>query len=421
MQTLNCYLVGGAVRDKLLGLTVKDRDWVVVGSDTNKMLALGFKQVGADFPVFLHPETSEEYALARTERKSGKGYQGFECNSSETVTLEEDLLRRDLTVNAIAEDIHGALIDPYHGAKDLQNRVLRHVSPAFSEDPLRVLRLARFAARFSALGFKIAEETLQLCRQISHSGELTHLSPERVWQETQTALTTNSPEVYFKVLSEVGALEILFPEIAKLFGVPQPEKYHPEIDCGVHALMSLAQATLISTQPSVRFAALIHDLGKALTPAREWPRHFGHEKTGLKPITALCRRIKAPKDFKDLALLCCEFHTHIHRAEELRADTALKVLKRCDAFRRPQRFEQILQVSTADARGRTGFEDSPYPQANLFRRYLQAATEVDVKSLVQQGFKGAELGEKIDLSRTALIKQLKKDAATESTQEQETK
>lgn len=419
MQTLNCYLVGGAVRDKLLGLTVKDRDWVVVGSDTNKMLALGFKQVGADFPVFLHPETSEEYALARTERKSGKGYQGFECNSSETVTLEEDLLRRDLTVNAIAEDIHGALIDPYHGAKDLQNKVLRHVSPAFSEDPLRVLRLARFAARFAALGFKIAEETLQLCRQISHSGELTHLSPERVWQETQTALTTNSPEVYFEVLSEVGALEILFPEIAKLFGVPQPEKYHPEIDCGVHALMSLAQATLISTQPSVRFAALIHDLGKALTPAREWPRHFGHEKTGLKPITALCRRIKAPKDFKDLALLCCEFHTHIHRAEELRADTALKVLKRCDAFRRPQRFEQILQVSTADARGRTGFEDSPYPQAHLFRRYLQAATEVDVKSLVQQGFKGAELGEQIDLSRTALIKQLKKDTLTES--EQETK
>lgn len=419
MQTLNCYLVGGAVRDKLLGLTVKDRDWVVVGSDTNKMLALGFKQVGADFPVFLHPETSEEYALARTERKSGKGYQGFECNSSETVTLEEDLLRRDLTVNAIAEDIHGALIDPYHGAKDLQNKVLRHVSPAFSEDPLRVLRLARFAARFAALGFKIAEETLQLCRQISHSGELTHLSPERVWQETQTALTTNSPEVYFEVLSEVGALEILFPEIAKLFGVPQPEKYHPEIDCGVHALMSLAQATLISTQPSVRFAALIHDLGKALTPAREWPRHFGHEKTGLKPITALCRRIKAPKDFKDLALLCCEFHTHIHRAEELRADTALKVLKRCDAFRRPQRFEQILQVSTADARGRTGFEDSPYPQAHLFRRYLQAATEVDVKSLVQQGFKGAELGEQIDLSRTALIKQLKKDTLKES--EQETK
>jgi tRNA nucleotidyltransferase (CCA-adding enzyme) len=419
MQTLNCYLVGGAVRDKLLGLTVKDRDWVVVGSDTNKMLALGFKQVGADFPVFLHPETSEEYALARTERKSGKGYQGFECNSSETVTLEEDLLRRDLTVNAIAEDIHGALIDPYHGAKDLQNKVLRHVSPAFSEDPLRVLRLARFAARFAALGFKIAEETLQLCRQISHSGELTHLSPERVWQETQTALTTNSPEVYFEVLSEVGALEILFPEIAKLFGVPQPEKYHPEIDCGVHALMSLAQATLISTQPRVRFAALIHDLGKALTPAREWPRHFGHEKTGLKPITALCRRIKAPKDFKDLALLCCEFHTHIHRAEELRADTALKVLKRCDAFRRPQRFEQILQVSTADARGRTGFEDSPYPQAHLFRRYLQAATEVDVKSLVQQGFKGAELGEQIDLSRTALIKQLKKDTLKES--EQETK
>ena len=383
------------------------------------MLALGFKQVGADFPVFLHPETSEEYALARTERKSGKGYQGFECNSSETVTLEEDLLRRDLTVNAIAEDIHGALIDPYHGAKDLQNKVLRHVSPAFSEDPLRVLRLARFAARFAALGFNIAEETLQLCRQISHSGELTHLSPERVWQETQTALTTNSPEVYFEVLSEVGALEILFPEIAKLFGVPQPEKYHPEIDCGVHALMSLAQATLISTQPSVRFAALIHDLGKALTPAREWPRHFGHEKTGLKPITALCRRIKAPKDFKDLALLCCEFHTHIHRAEELRADTALKVLKRCDAFRRPQRFEQILQVSTADARGRTGFEDSPYPQAHLFRRYLQAATEVDVKSLVQQGFKGAELGEQIDLSRTALIKQLKKDTLKES--EQETK
>ena len=413
MQTLNYYLVGGAVRDKLLGLTVKDRDWVVVGSDTDKMLALGFKQVGADFPVFLHPETSEEYALARTERKSGQGYQGFECNSAETVTLEEDLLRRDLTVNAIAEDIHGKLIDPYNGVTDLKNRTLRHVSPAFSEDPLRVLRVARFAARFSSLGFHVAEETQQLCKDISSSGELTHLSPERVWQETQSALSTGSPEVYFKVLSEVGALEVLFPEIAMLFGVPQPEKYHPEIDCGVHALMSLTQASKLSEQTKVRFAALIHDLGKALSPPREWPRHFGHEKSGLKPITALCRRVKAPKDHKDLALLCCEFHTHIHRAYELRADTALKVLKRCDAFRRPERFEQILQVSTADARGRTGFEDSPYPQADLFRRYLQAATKVDVKTLVQQGFKGAELGEQIDLSRTALIKQVKKQTKKE--------
>jgi len=413
MQSLNYFLVGGAVRDKLLDIPVKDRDWVVVGSHPEKMLKLGFKQVGADFPVFLHPQTSEEYALARTERKSGQGYQGFQCNSADTVTLEEDLLRRDLTINAIAEDIHGKVIDPYGGKEDIENRVLRHVSSAFSEDPLRVLRLARFAARFSHLGFHIAKETQALCHDIAASGELSHLTPERVWQETELALRTKSPDIYFKTLLETGALDILFPELAKLFGIPQPEKYHPEIDCGIHALLSLAQASAISEQASTRFAALVHDLGKGLTAKSEWPRHYGHEKSGLKPITALCRRLKAPKEFKELALLCCEFHTHIHRAEELKAETALKVLKRCDAFRRPERFEQILQVSTADARGRTGFENTPYPQADLFRHYFEVSKTVQIQPLVKQGFKGAELGAQIDTERTVLIQKVKKERQKE--------
>lgn len=407
MTKLNYYLVGGAVRDQLLGLEIKDRDWVVVGATPARMLELGYKQVGADFPVFLHPETSEEYALARTERKTGSGYQGFECNSDASVTLEEDLQRRDLTINAMALDPQGKLIDPYGGKNDLDARILRHVSPAFSEDPLRVLRLARFAARFAASGFHIATETKALCAQIRQSGELEHLTSERVWQETQTALAEASPEVYFEVLQEVGALEVLFPELHRLFGVPQPEQYHPEIDCGIHAIMSLQQACRLSSDTEIRFAALVHDLGKALTPPDNWPRHHGHELKGVKPIKALCKRLTAPKRYMELACLVSEFHTHIHRASELRPDTVLKVLKRCDAFRKPARFEQILLTSMADARGRTGFEDNDYPQAELFRAYLEAALKVNAKALVEQGLQAKALGDAIDLQRREEIEKIK--------------
>lgn len=406
MTSLNYYLVGGAVRDQLLGLEVKDRDWVVVGASPFQMLALGYKQVGADFPVFLHPESAEEYALARTERKTGTGYQGFECNSDAGVTLEEDLLRRDLTINAMALDPQGMLIDPYGGKQDLDARILRHVSPAFAEDPLRVLRLARFAARFAKSGFRIADETKALCKKIRESGELAHLKAERVWQETQRALSEDSPEVYFQVLREVDALAILFPELDRLFGIPQPEQHHPEIDCGVHAMLSLQQACRLTKDTEVRFAALIHDLGKGLTPANVWPRHHGHELKGVAPIKALCKRLMAPKRFTELACLVSEFHTHIHRAEELRAKTALKVLKRCDAFRKPDRFEQILLTSMADARGRTGFENADYPQAERFRAYLKAANSVNPKALIDQGLRAQELGQAIDQLRQDAISKI---------------
>ena len=406
IDSLNSFLVGGAVRDKLLGLEVKDRDWVVVGSTPEQMIQLGFKAVGADFPVFLHPDTSEEYALARTERKIGSGYQGFSCDSSSGITLEEDLLRRDLTINAMAETKNGELIDPYGGKQDLHNKLLKHVSPAFSEDPLRVLRLARFAARFKSYGFTVADETIHLCIKIRQSGELSHLKAERVWQETQRALSEPHPELYFEILRKIDALAILFPELDRLFGVPQPEQHHPEIDCGVHALLSLTQACLISADPEVRFAALIHDLGKGLTAETEWPKHHGHEKQGVKLVNRLCERLNTPKSFRDLARLTSEFHTHIHRAESLRATTVLKVLKSCDAFRKPQRFEKLLLASEADAKGRTGFEQTAYPQADLFRNCLEAAKSVNPKPFVEQGLRAEALGQAIDRARVAAIKKI---------------
>lgn len=408
------FIVGGAVRDQLLGIPLKDRDWVVVGSNPEQMIAAGFQQVGADFPVFLHPDTKEEYALARTERKSGRGYLGFTCDAGEHVTLEQDLERRDLTINAMAMSAQGELIDPYNGKHDLDDRILRHVSPAFSEDPLRILRVARFAARFSDQGFSVAPETMTLMREIVKGGELLDISPERIWQETERALSEKQPRTYFEVLRECGALEALFPELEALFGVPQPEKFHPEIDCGEHALLSLERACEQSPSSTVRFAALIHDLGKALTPKSAWPSHHGHEKSGLKPIKALCKRLRVSNKDQKLALLSSEFHTHIHRAFELRAETVLKVLKSCDALRQPDVFEDILNVCIADARGRTGFETIDYPQADYFREALSLSKYSKVKPIVEEQqrtlalegekLQGKALGEAIDQARVILLR-----------------
>ena len=411
---MEVYLVGGAVRDQLLGLKVKDRDWVVVGASPKEMIKLNYAQVGADFPVFLHPDTKEEYALARTERKKGNGYQGFECHTSSEVSLEDDLLRRDLTINAMAMSADQKIIDPFNGQADITTKTLRHVSKAFSEDPLRILRVARFAARFETLGFSIAVETLQLMQTMEANGETKYLVAERVWQETERALSENSAWVYFQTLRDIGSLSRLFPEIDALFGVPQPPKYHPEIDCGVHALMSLQQACKLSKEPDVRFASLVHDLGKALSPKDNLPHHYGHEKKGIKPIKQLCQRLKVPNHYKALALLVSEFHTHVHKAKELKSTTILKVLKKCDAFRRPERFEKILLCCEADARGRTGFEENEYPQANLFLQALNHSKPVNAKLLSQKGMitsdtNGKEIGALIDIERAARIKQRLKE------------
>ncbi len=383
---MKTYLVGGAVRDKLLGFSNSasgsDRDYVVVGGSVAEMLASGYQQVGRDFPVFLHPQTKAEYALARTERKTGPGYTGFAFNASASVTLEEDLLRRDLTINAIAEDEQGNLIDPYFGRADLEQRVLRHVSPAFSEDPLRVLRVARFAARFAHLGFRVADETLALMTRMSASGELDHLVAERVWQEMDKALQERSPVVFFRTLRACGALTAILPEVDALFGVPQPERYHPEVDTGVHVMMCLEQATRLSPDPVVRFATLVHDLGKAVTPQGNWPHHYGHEKLGLTPLKRLCDRLRVPNKYAAIARLASEYHTHCHRIAELRPDTTLRLLEALDAFRRPEQMQQFLLVCEADARGRPGFEDMAYPQAERLRQALQAALSIDIKTLL---------------------------------------
>jgi tRNA nucleotidyltransferase (CCA-adding enzyme) len=401
------YLVGGAVRDKLLNLPVIDQDWVVIGGTPEALIAKGFKQVGADFPVFLHPQSKEEYALARQERKSGAGYKGFDCIFSPDVTLEEDLSRRDLTINAMAQDEAGNIIDPYNGQQDLANKRLRHVSAAFVEDPLRVLRVARFAARFHHLGFTIAPKTLSLMAKIVRAGELNNLVAERIWQETARALGERSPEIYFSALHECGALKIIFPELAKLSGVPQPAAYHPEIDTWVHSLMVLQVATQLSDDIDVRFAALIHDLGKGLTPKKDWPRHIAHETKGLIPIENLCDRIKTPRDTKELALLACEFHTHVHQVARLKNQTLLKFFNRADGQRKPERFLKLLLVCEADARGRTGFTETPYPQRHYLTQVLQVLRALDTKSLVAQGFQGAKLGEEIQKKRLSLIAETK--------------
>ncbi|WP_326480858.1 multifunctional CCA addition/repair protein [Testudinibacter sp. TR-2022] len=404
---LEIYLVGGAVRDQLLGLEVKDRDWVVVGSTPQHMLAQGYRQVGQDFPVFLHPQTQEEYALARTERKCGHGYQGFAVDFTPDISLEQDLLRRDLTINAIAQRLDGELIDPYHGLQDLQNRTLRHVSAAFAEDPLRVLRVARFHARFAHLGFKIAAETLQLMQQITQSGELDHLTPERVWLETEKALKTTSPQVYFQSLRDCGALARLFPEVDALFGIPNPPQHHPEIDSGIHTLMVLEQAAkLTDDQPdaaSIRFAALCHDLGKARTPAENYPHHYGHEQLGVQPTIELCHRLKVPNHYQQLAVLCCRYHSHIHRIQVLKPSTIVRLFDSLDVWRKPQNLNALLTVCLADTRGRLGFEHSDYPQAHLARQFYQRAVAVDVQAIIVAGYQKQQIREQLTLQRIKAI------------------
>ena len=404
------YLVGGAVRDQLLNLPVKDRDWVIVGATPQALLDLGYQQVGKDFPVFLHPQSKEEYALARTERKSGQGYTGFICDFSAEITLEQDLIRRDLTINAMAQDLQGNLYDPYHGADDLRQRILRHVSPAFVEDPLRVLRVARFAARYHHLGFTIAPETLQLMQTLTQQGELQHLTAERVWAETEKALNEKNPEIYFETLRQVGALAVLFPELDALYGVPNPAKYHPEIDSFVHTMMVLQQATLLSEQvdchkSAVRFAAICHDLGKARTPKSNWPHHHGHEKLGITPTRNLCKRLKVPSYYQQLAELTCEYHTHIHKIFELRPETVVKLFNTFDVWRKPLRFMEFLLVCFADTRGRKGFEHSQYPQQEFALALYQAALKVDVQSIIAAGFEHKAIRDQLNRGRIFAVKQ----------------
>ena len=404
---MRVFLVGGAVRDQLLGLEVKDRDFVVINSTPEHMLAQGFNQVGKDFPVFLHPKTGEEYALARTERKQGIGYTGFSCYAGQDVSLEDDLARRDLTINAIAQSADQQLIDPYGGQQDLEKKILRHISPAFSEDPLRVLRVARFAARFAKLGFSIAEETQQLMANIAEGDELQSLSPERIWTETEKALQTDSPQTYFQVLRDCGGLAALFPEVDNLYGVPAPKRWHPEIDTGIHTLMVVEQAALLSDSVAFRFACLVHDLGKALTPKSEWPSHKGHGMKGLSVIKKFCKRLKVPNDCRDLALLVSEHHTNIHSAFELRASTMVGIMDKCDAWRKPERFQQMLQCCVADSKGRTGFELLPYPTADYMWQAFQQALKVDIQEIIKEGFQGVEIRHKLNEQRIQQVQAFK--------------
>jgi len=401
---MKTYLVGGAVRDKLLGLEPKERDWLVVGSSPQEMLDLGFVAVGKDFPVFLHPDTKEEYALARTERKTAPGYAGFSFHADPKVTLEEDLLRRDLTINAIAMDDDGNLIDPFNGQQDIEDGVFRHVSDAFAEDPVRILRVARFAARFAKWGFKVAHTTNALMRDMVNNGEVDALVAERVWKEFNKALGEEQPQAFFKILRGCGALKKLFPEIDILYGVPQPEKHHAEIDTGVHVMMVLQQAAILSSDTRVRFAALTHDLGKGTTPESKWPQHIGHEQRSVKLVEALCNRFKVPNDFRALAKITAQYHTHCHRALELKPATALKVIEACDGFRKPDQFENFLLACTADARGRKHHEDDPYPQADLFRRAYAAANTVDTKAIIEKGFEGSAIRDALQKQRIEAIK-----------------
>lgn len=399
------YLVGGAVRDSLLGYPFHERDWVVVGATPRQMLELGYQQVGKDFPVFLHPDTKEEHALARTERKSGKGYTGFSVYAAPDVTLEQDLLRRDLTINAIAQADDGSLVDPFGGAADIEHKILRHVSAAFAEDPLRVLRVARFYARYAHLGFTVASETQTLMQQLSD--ELSTLTPERVWQETAKALGEQTPQAYFQLLHDTGALAVLMPELSALWGVPQPPQWHPEIDTGVHTLMVLEQAAALSTRLDIRFAALVHDLGKGVTKPELWPAHHGHEHSGLPLITQLCDRLRVPNDCRELALLVCEYHQLIHRARELKSSTVLKLFNAIDVWRKPGRLDAILLCCTADLRGRTGFEQAEYPQAAYLQALASAARRVNAKALVAQGLTGDAIRQGLQRQRLSAIKAAK--------------
>lgn len=398
---MKIYAVGGAVRDRLLGRPVADEDFVVVGASPEQMEQLGYRTVGKDFPVFLHPQTNQQYALARTERKTARGYKGFEVHASPEITLEQDLARRDLTINAIARDDKGNIIDPYQGAADLKAGILRHVSEAFVEDPVRVLRVARFAARF---GFRIAPETLELMREMVRSGEVDHLVPERVWQELSRGLMEETPSRMLLALRECGALQRILPEIDALFGVPQPAQHHPEIDTGVHILMVIDYAAARHYVLSVRFAALTHDLGKALTPAQNWPSHHGHEYASVQLVERLCDRLRVPGECRDLAVLVARHHGDVHRAQELRPATILKLLSSADVYRKPERFEELLAACSSDYHGRAGFEQRPYPQADILRAAAAAALTVDGGVIARQaGADTVRIASSIEAARLAAV------------------
>jgi len=403
---MQVYLVGGAVRDHLLGHPYHEKDYVVVGATPAQMLDLGYQPVGKDFPVFLHPQTKEEYALARTERKSGTGYHGFEFHTDVSVTLEQDLIRRDLTINAMAMDDAGQVYDPYGGQQDLEKRILRHVSDAFVEDPLRVLRIARFAARYTSAGFVIADETLALMQRLTESGELNALTPERVWKETSRALSERHADVYFEVLRECGALKVLFPEIDALYGIPQRPEYHPEIDCGIHTMMSLQQACRQNYSLDVRFAVLVHDLGKALTPVEELPRHIMHEERGIKPVNELCDRLKVPTYTKQLALAVCKEHLKCHQAFNLKPGTLWRLLQRLDVLRRPERVEAFVQACECDSRGRLGLEDRAYPQAQYVLDAMQTVRAIKAQDLPAD-IQGPDIGEMLIERRIQALGELK--------------
>jgi tRNA nucleotidyltransferase (CCA-adding enzyme) len=406
---MQVYLVGGAVRDALLGLPVKERDWVVVGGTRDELLRMKYREVGRDFPVFLHPESHEEYALARLERKVAPGYRGFAVEFGPDVTLEEDLARRDLTINAIAQAADGSLLDPHGGQHDIESRTLRHVSDAFIEDPVRVLRVARFAARFAGLGFRVAPETMTLMRSMVERHEVDALVPERVWQETEKALREPAASAFFRTLRECGALKAIYPEIDALFGVPQPAEWHPEIDTGIHTLMVLDQAVALSDDPRVRFAALVHDLGKATTPRAEWPGHRGHEARSVALIEALAARLRLPGEYRELALIVARYHGIVHRAFELRANTLLEFMERTDAFRRSERFTQALLACEADARGRTGLEAKPYPQRDYVLAARDAAAAVKPSADDVAKYSGAKIAQAIHERRVRAIAALREN------------
>lgn len=401
---MKTFLVGGAIRDSLLNYPVIEKDWVVIGETPESMLKRGFRPVGKDFPVFLHPQTHDEYALARTERKTAHGYKGFAIHASPEVTLEQDLIRRDLTINAIAMDEQGNLIDPYNGKQDLDNRIFRHVSPAFSEDPVRVLRIARFAARYSHLGFSIANETLQLMKQMVSNGETDYLVAERVWAELYKALCEKTPSAFFYTLKECNALASIFPEINQLFGIPQPERYHPEIDTGLHTLLSLDQASLLSNKPEVRLAALLHDLGKATTDKNKWPSHHGHENKGLPLLDQFCQRLRVPKSFKTLSAQVMRYHTHCHKIFELKASTLTDMLSTLGAFKSSSSaIEDFTLACEADSKGRTGLEKQPYPQANYLLEAAKAGNSIDSSEILNSSLQGAQIGDAIRQLRIKAI------------------
>ena len=408
---MQVYLVGGAVRDRLLGREVSERDWVVVGATPGELERAGFIPVGRDFPVFLHPKTKEEHALARLERKVAPGYRGFTTEFSPDVKLEDDLRRRDLTINAMAQDSAGNIVDPYGGQRDLEARLLRHVSEAFAEDPVRILRVARFAARYAPLGFQIADETLALMRQMVADGEANALVAERVWTETEKALGEPCPDVFISALRECRALKVIYPEIDALFGVPQPEKWHPEIDTGIHQLMALREAVKLGGGVAVRFAVLMHDLGKGVTPADKLPSHPGHEDAGIALVEQLAARLRVPNHLRELAAMTARYHTHVHRASELRADTVLKTLEGCDALRRPERFEDFLLACESDARGRKGLEMRDYPQRQYFAAARTAVAAVILTPEERTGLSGEQIGQELRKRRVAAIETLKAASA----------